>query len=265
MKGIKQNLILIFMILGITASCLLSCSSDNDGDIPTNDQNKPDSPEDNLPEESKVFVGYWSDQSTTTKAVDFLFFSDGTGRMYNDYNSTMVEGYWTFNANTAILATTMNNWQFQVTLSNNEAWSGLSLGSTTAKTYKRGEKRKMVELLLKRSSWETADLTLKIPEGNSEYMSGSILPELPNGGFNISYLGYLPLSLSEDDNTEDYTFKYDLYVEYYRHNSNPMEGKGHHSSKLGSGTITIENPYSPSKTRIIFTGKLNGTMDKVVE
>ena len=80
MKGIKQNLILIFMILGITASCLLSCSSDNDGDIPTNDQNKPDSPEDNLPEESKVFVGYWSDQSTTTKAVDFLFFSDGTGR-----------------------------------------------------------------------------------------------------------------------------------------------------------------------------------------
>ena len=242
------------MILGVTASCLLSCSSDDDGGIATNEQNKPDSPEDNLPEESKVFVGYWDDESTTTKAVDFLFFTDGTGRIYGNYNNTINEGYWTFNANTAILATTMNNWQFQVTLSNNEAWSGVSLGTTTAKTYRRGANLDMARALIRESSWKADDLTL-IVSGDSK-PSGTVLPEL------IGSRRYKNITLLEDDNTDDYTFKYEINGEYLT----SYRGEEYYRSyEAGTGTIAIENPYSPSKTRIVLTGFLNGTMNKVVE
>lgn len=255
-----QNLFTLLIPLVIGTS-FIACSSDDDDSTSVSE-----SPEDNLPEGAKAFVGYWDDASTTISAIDFIFFTDGTGEMWHDYSDALYNGYWTFDSNTSILATTMNSWQFQVTLSNDEAWTGVSLGSSTAKTFNRGSNVNMAKMLLRGTSWSEADtLTLTFPKKITHYdayLSGTILPKLPSSS-SVSYYGYVLFSLSEDDNTDDYTFKYSISYRYYRYKGTHNESTGYNTTKAGSGTITIENPYTPSKTKITLTGFLEGTMNKV--
>ncbi len=48
-------------------------------------------------------------------------------------------GYWTFNAGTNILSTIIGSWQWEVTLSNDESWAGISLGTGKALSYKKDD------------------------------------------------------------------------------------------------------------------------------
>lgn len=242
-----KKLYQLFLLSSIyfIGNCIVACSSDSNDDIQT--------PENNLPEASKAFVGYWEDNSSTIKAVDFLFYADGTGKMWNDYNSVLTEGYWTFNETTSILATTMNSWQFEVTLSNADAWAGISLGSATSKNYSRGSNFEAIKLILKYSSWKADSQTLNI----FKYLSGTIVPDIPDKYMNATECGYI-LSMYEDDITDDFRIKYklSLYSKYYNKDNSYRD----YWEDKGYGTITIENPYMPSKTKIILTGSLDGTL-----
>lgn len=94
----------------ITFLCInfASCSSEEDS------SNLQESPEDNLPEEAKTFLGYWKNQGN--KGGDFIFFEDGTCWMMpftnsSSHNYSHNDGYWTYDPSTKILATTTNQWQ----------------------------------------------------------------------------------------------------------------------------------------------------------
>lgn len=238
----------IFLIAVLSVVSLFSCSSDDDGV-------DKDSIESNLPAEAKVFVGYWENQ--TSKGYSYYFFEDGycwtKARNYEGhYGST---GYWTFDPATKILATTTEgNWQWQVTLSNSEAWAGVSLGSNTTQTFKKEDnKYDFVYDLLLYSTWEeSADSTLTfMNRGNLGFnLDGTI----NTGGAKV-------IIISEDDNTNDYTVTYKIGQLYY----NSRRDSYYLGGNIGSGTIEVLNPTKLSKNQIRITGYLNKTLKRKMD
>lgn len=110
------------LVLSFTMSALQACSDDNDDNIVV------EKPADNLPESSKQFIGLWRNNISQSWASDFLFWEDGTCRQIT-YSGHRNDGYWTYNEETGILATTTGGWQWQITIVTPESWSGISLGS----------------------------------------------------------------------------------------------------------------------------------------
>lgn len=126
-----------------------SCSSSDDG---AEDTKEPERPEDNLPAGAKAFVGFWSNQ--TDIGSYFIFFGDGACWMLKRESHYKIwdAGYWTYDNATKILATTMGNWQWQVTLSNDVNWAGISLSGNKVQTYKKiTDKSKYLRALLESS------------------------------------------------------------------------------------------------------------------
>lgn len=229
-----------------------------------NDQSgEPESPEDNLPEEARAFVGYWINQES--KGSDFVFSADGVCLMMpfdltkNDpayrIEHTLApssSGYWTFNKDTNILATTTGGWQWQVTLSNVGAWAGVSFGTSTAQSFKKSEdKLSYMTIILSKSEWEdengnTFSVGTFVNRNESTYniLGVSIDQGLKSKiGLSGSYI-----AIKEDENSNDYVFEY-----YYASWSSR-----YHEYIVGSitgRTITLKNPTNYSKQRLVFTDK----------
>jgi len=236
------------------AIALGSCGGDdkeNEGPETPENQDPPETPGTDLPEKSAVFVGYW--RGSRVEARAFLFRTDGSGRMQT--HESFVPGDWSFDPETSILSTTMSsssrdNWQFKVTTLTDNAWTGVyALGGE--RSYWRGSNLDYARLLLPLSSWETGSLNLKIGRNawsGDDSLSGSILdPEREN----FKPFGPDRIGVYEDDDPNDFVFKYELSVSPY---TLPL------ADALGSGTVKIDHPYDPSRTTITFTGTLKGTM-----
>ncbi len=247
---------LILVSLNYTA-----CSPDNSEDEPA-----PSipivTPEDNLPEASKAFVGYWESYNYF---YNFLFFGDGVCWKFTTNSGHGIEerqkGYWSFSPVTSILATTTNDKQWTITLSNDQAWTGISINTKKTDTFSHPTELEYIRAILYRSKW--------IDE-NDEYMSfGS--SELENGGLiesmhvcycditNTNMLNTVNiLSLSEDDNLNDYTFNYEMI------SKTETEGwEGHYSTHVkGKGTITLLNPTSSTQQKLIFKGWFENTLSR---
>ena len=127
-----------------------SNSNDNQGNnnsgentnTPENKEPVSENAEDNLPEKTRAFVGAWMATKSHSPYKDkwkyrsaIIFFSDGTCVLnesyYCDYNGgydieSEKTGYWTYDENTRILATTVG-YQWNITLSNSSNWTGLLL------------------------------------------------------------------------------------------------------------------------------------------
>lgn len=73
------------------------------------------------------------------------------------------------------------------------------------------------------------------------------------------------LEVLEDEKDDDYTFKYNLR-EYSYKNSGGSSYSGYWTyyttSIIGSGTVTLKNPMSPQKSKLVFTGFINKTMER---
>ncbi|MFR3330073.1 MAG: hypothetical protein ACLTSL_07925 [Odoribacter splanchnicus] len=268
----KKLLFLFTMLVFVMA-----CGDDNDNDNSDSTPGvEPESPEDNLPEASKTFVGLWINQGN--KGGNFLFFGDGVCWMmlldtYGTHNYYHTDGYWTYDASTKILATTTNQWQWQVTLSNTEAWTGLSLGSGTAQTFKKEKDQlEFMKVILYNSFWEeTSDSTLTVlsydifhshsKEKYTSNFSGFSIGNSLDAAINVGTAQYI--EILEDDNTEDYTFKYNLREKNYLGEfGNRLEGyyKKYSTPIVGSGTVSLKNPTSSTKCNLVFTG----TIDKIL-
>lgn len=268
-KTIMKANIFTFLLIVPLSCCMLSCSSDNDEET----QNPPteivETPEDNLPEEAKTFLGYWINQGN--KGGDFIFWSDGTCWMFplESYSSHQTsyhqEGYWTYDTATKILATTTGQWQWQVTLSNSEAWTGFSLGnSKTTYTFKKGDNLSFMKMMLSESSWEeTADSTMNLSEEvdtnpyamNGDYrkgyvFSGSLHITKPLKYGNFSYPR--ALIIKENEDADDYVFNYEI-VEF-----------GTYRNRIG-GVVTLKNPNNLKKQELEFTGGLHKLLYRVTE
>lgn len=101
--------------------CLVtSCGKDND----------PDDPNSNLPAGvAKEFVRAWK---STTGSLTLVFYNDGYVKQDGQYF-----GKWTYNKETNILATTVNNLQFQITLTSDNEWAAICISNNLVYTFKR--------------------------------------------------------------------------------------------------------------------------------
>ena len=216
---------------------LVSCSNDDEGVVPEN----PTSPEDNLPEEARAFVGCWIKNDNTIVAGDFMFWGDGTCWMCPaSSNSTRhtIFGYWAYNPETKILATTTNNWQWEVTLSNSEVWAGVSIASQKTLSFNKASNESFFRWVLDTKTWKNdEDVYLNYSGYNSSL------------GWRNKVTGYYyseegNFIITEDENPDDYTFNYEFVYGY----------------NTGEGTITLETPNSPD-SRIIMTGFINAVLE----
>lgn len=125
---------------GMPIRAVIKVSNDNNGE----ETNNPDGntehheteDETNLPSESKLFVGYWANSASgLSKSANLFLSADGRcihvywymdGKWSYDYTyyRHVVNGYyWSYDKDTKLLATTVNGFQFPITLSNEYAWA----------------------------------------------------------------------------------------------------------------------------------------------
>ncbi len=248
---------ILFTLAGLgLAACSSSSNSSNDGDD--------DEPEKNLAKEARPFVGYW--KTTGSTGGDYLFFGDGTCWFMKlekwDKHSLLTgsKGSWNYDPDTKTLATTVGT-QWQVTLSNENEWSGTSKSSDDS--FKREQdKLEYLKLLLTYSSWKenATDSTLSFGEWKYLQTSSSatytetfegmeIMWRKDKSGIDLGKGRYLELKHSGKD---DYAFTYNLRECDFSY------GK-YSTKKLGTGTLILKNPTSSTTCSIVLTGQINKT------
>lgn len=116
--------------IALLAICLLPTLSACSGD-------EPKTPEDNLPAETKKFVGVWSVNSSDSRVEYLELFANGKcvaftyGDCYHDdhYYYPHTTGEWAYDTKTKMLSTSVGV-QATTTLSTDKSWSGFSPSGT---------------------------------------------------------------------------------------------------------------------------------------
>ena len=250
----------LYAAIMMMAISSVSCGSDDDDEnIPSSSEDEvvSTSPEDNLADEAKAFVGYWQNQ--IDKGYDFLFLGDGVckAHLYSEGpGEAGTTGYWAYNTDTGILATTIASWQWTITLSISEVWTGISVNTESickyenyASNYKDGNFPYFEEFVVGTRWANASDSTLTITSIDRYYTSSTkIISGYAIGGTDDIDNYYDVIDFSSDDDYSDYTFNYTLY----------KKGSRYYSSK-SSGTVTLSNPTSSTTAVLTFTGKLSGS------
>lgn len=138
-------------------------------DQPTSDEPEEpsgtDDTETDLSASQQNFVGLWEYTFTINRPGHFLFLSNGRGRV-EPYTSGIVSGqdnmngYWTYDTEKQILSTTMN-YQFNITLSVQDAWAGYRIGTDSECKGKRLDNPdKYLSMYLEMVEWENEPTNL---------------------------------------------------------------------------------------------------------
>ena len=193
------------MMVATQSVGFVSCGSDDDDEQVEN-------PEDNLPDSSKSFVGYWrNSQANLVSSCDFAFFADGTCDRYKSYDGYLVdEGYWTFNDLSKVLATTVGEWQWEVTLSNSETWAGISLGSAKTQTFIRDDSRYALAYLYS-TKWICDSLAISFGGANMGQESISFVGDEFHTSSNLR-MWISDASVSNSTITANYAIKESYYT-----------------------------------------------------
>lgn len=114
--------------IALLAICLLPTMSSCSGD------DEPKTPEDNLPAETKKFVGFWIVESSSKYGVLFLdLFANGRCVAFTNedgYGSLRrITGEWSYDTKTKMLSTSVGL-QATTTLSTDRSWTGFSPSGT---------------------------------------------------------------------------------------------------------------------------------------
>lgn len=237
MKRFGFTSFFLFSVAVFGCLCLVGCSDGDDGDGPDTDDQ---TPENNLPEASRKFLGAWKGYPDKGKMLDIVFLADGTVKCRRAALNVSA-GSWTFNPETDILATTVDK-QWTVTLSNESSWAGISIESVShSYSFLRDESANAIYLLLANTEWSDGDRELAVREPG-----GSLVFSYPGTGNTINR--YITFELTEEgDDLSDSFFDYELKVDCNDWRS------------AGGGKLTIADPYTPSKTKITLTGTVEGT------
>lgn len=236
---------------------LVACSSDDDGN-------------DYLFEQPAAFVGSWEADDANR---DFILFKDGSCWMCRcGYDYVDEKGYWTYDSDSKILATTTEGRQWRVTLNNESAWVGITLGSNhETETFVRDTAVVRYLLrMLKYSSWEEKSDSILSLGNYREFDYYSHSDSAIN--FNGFYLGestievdsanYMELVWQNEDFRSSYSFAYKLYnfQKIVSYDSHWGWYDYYYKAKLvGKGTAKFTNFDIPAKTQLKLTGTINKT------
>jgi len=248
----NKNYFLTYLI-AIVSIFIVSCGGSNDSP----ESVSPTTPEDNLPDSSKKFVGYWHNSSTLLSSCDFAFYPNGKcSRFSTSEENHQDDGYWTFNEKTNILSTTTGGWQWEITLSNTDSWAGVTLGSSNkAQSYTRDNLR-FVRASINNTSWKYNDLSMRF--GSNFYcdeyppLEELYKPSAPqNKILNLSrYIALSNPQIYDDYMTAEYEVK-----DSYREDKYTIGGTKYGfitpSRSIDKGTITIKRPWADDGTIIL--------------
>lgn len=125
----KFIFLLSFALLACNPFMLSSCGDDNEESSSTivEDDNK-----------AKLFIGEW--YSGEAGGGTWIFYEDGKcfHKSPMGFEST---GYWSYDSETKILATTVDSWNFSISVISDKFWTGTHLaGSGKTYTFGRVEK-----------------------------------------------------------------------------------------------------------------------------
>lgn len=133
----KLNFLCVACLVLSLCWCFTACGSDDDSPAQEgnnqenqNQQGNGNQTEgDEISASAKLFVGKWDRESGYNYPYNWYFFADGTC-IGSFAGGSHPDGNWNYDSDTKILATTVNGWQYTITLSTQDAWGGISLGST---------------------------------------------------------------------------------------------------------------------------------------
>ena len=190
---------------------------------------------------SSPFVGYWKckmEKGTT----NILFYDNGT-LLWNGS-----EYRWNYNENTALLSTTANDYQWEVTLVDSTAWSAIALwGNKSSVTNYRAEAGVSAKQILTDRKWEYNDTVYSFTSNSDEslskfkitYRSGDNTYFLYNrDGFNTT-------------STKEYIADNKIIIKsnFTDYDVGPWTGRIT-ATMTGVCNMTIENPYSYDNVRV---------------
>ena len=223
--------IFTYVVLMMSMCLLTACPNDDDDDEGGARANTP----------SKPFAGYWKiklEKGTT----NMLFYNEGK-LLHNGK-----EFIWNYDEKNQLLSTTDNDYQWEVTLADSTAWSGIALwGSKSSVTNYRAEARETAKQILTGRDWIYNDTVWKfVSDYDSnyklKYKSGDNERYLYNrDGFDVSSVkesikqGRINIKAGYTDHD---------YSGYWTGNSQII------ATVSGVCNIRIDNPYSYDNVRV---------------
>lgn len=188
-KKILYGTLKLAFAVFLLSLCVLNFTSCSDDESIQQEQeqekNEENESENNLSEKAQKFVGCWSAQ-VSAYGHRFTFFPNG--KAIRDSSS---KGVWTFDEDSNILATTIENWQFKITLSTNEAWAGYTLNTGRTVNASKQTDNLFIEDYLLMTNWKNEE--------------GNYFPLKLNSSQSITYSN---ITLKDKEITMDFELSY---------------------------------------------------------
>lgn len=242
---------------------MFSCSdSEDDGKGGNGGGNGSGSQGEIVDDELMPLVGYW--ESSNSNARDFLFYDDGTcmSPHPSDGNQRSA-GRWAYDPETRYLSNTATNQTFLITLFDDASLLGVNIANQETVAFtKNNLAGDVLYLVMSDGKWRSTENEDSLSIAYSGGIYGNKLPEKPQNTSRRRYL-YANVLLSTD--VEKGTYSYQLR---WKGREEMYMGMGEwewHDTYFDTnykGSITIEDPFSPSKCRLTLTGILEGTYYK---
>ena len=254
-----KTLVFISLTFALTQPLLTACSDD---DEPTNGTIGTGSPADNMPSETKAFVGAWSSDISGAEHSLFLY-EDGSCSLDHYRHDGGGTDTWTYDKETKILSTSLTvygyrhyNCQYQVTLSSPYDWSGLWFAyNNNGITFDRYDDKQLILAIGDSNErWTNGTDTIDIPYNYGQHITSNAIETIYDEWReeHKSYDVYWENAFDddEDDKAYDNKLRYKIGFDYYRSWSNQSY------FHIDSGSVVINHPFYPGHTTLEFDGEL---------
>ena len=235
----------------VIAALFLSCGGGDDdlGDLTTNPGASGSTAGDNSSTSTPPTV----DEALLPFVGDFLLFDDGTSISPVDAGEVST-GKWSFDEKTQYLSNTATMNTFLLTLHDETTLLGVDISNNRTISFTKNTEFLAEELhCVIAGTWKSAEDTLYIGYASSEGISGKKVPPLPQSGSNRMF--YNSVLVLTGDSTYQLNHRgQDLFNGEWRDRTFYTGMRG---------TIIVENPYAPSKSKLILTGTIEGTYTKI--
>ena len=213
-------------------------------------------------EELMPLVGYW--ESNNNNARDFLFYDDGTcfSPHPSDANQRSA-GKWVYDPETRYLSNTATNQTFMVTMYDETSLLGVNIANQETVAFtKNNACQDAFRLIMTDGKWRSTENKDSLSIAYYGMSISNKLPEMPEDSGTRIY-EYTEVALSADAETE--TFSYQIWwwgSERMYMGMGEWEWHDSYWETKYKGSITLKDPFSPSKCRATLTGILEGTYYK---